>query len=175
MDAKERRTELLKLLQMDIKPMSANNIADRFGVSRQIIVGDIALLRAAGNDILATQSGYVLNKPGDGLSDDNDSYVLSCRHDKSQLEAELYAIVDNGGALLSVSVEHPIYGNLSQPLSIASRYDADTFLKKVAMSGAALMCSLTDGAHLHTIRCHSPEAYRRILATLREKNILYTK
>jgi transcriptional regulator of NAD metabolism len=176
MSAKDRREQLLKLLRMDIKPMSANNIAERCGVSRQIIVGDIALLRAAGNDILATQSGYILNKPGgEGGLADSDTYIIACRHDKGLLEAELYAIVDNGGTLVNVSVDHPMYGSITQPLDIHSRFDADTFLSKVAVTGASLLSALTGGAHLHTIRCANPEAYRRILSTLREKGILYTK
>ncbi len=176
MEAKERRDQLLKLLQMDIKPMSANNIAERFAVSRQIIVGDIALLRAAGNDILATQSGYILNKPdAAGEEPDSDSYIIASHHDKGLLEAELYAIVDNGGIVVNVSVDHPMYGSITQPLDIRSRYDADTFLSKVAVTGANLLSALTGGAHLHTIRCANPDAYRRILSTLREKGILYTK
>lgn len=172
MSAKRRREELLKLLQMDIKPMSAGNIAEHFEVSRQIIVGDVALLRAAGHDIVATQSGYILNKR-DADGGDADTYILACRHDKVALEAELYTIVDNGGIIVNVSVDHPLYGTILQPLDIRSRYDADAFLKKVTVSGGLLLCSLTDGAHLHTIRCADPEAYRRILAGLREKGILH--
>ncbi|MDL2293743.1 transcription repressor NadR [Ruminococcaceae bacterium OttesenSCG-928-D13] len=176
METKQRREELLKLLQMDIKPMSANNIAERFGVSRQIIVGDIALLRAAGHDILATQSGYILNKSDQEDEDaDKDSYILACRHDKGLLEAELYTIVDNGGILVNVSVDHPMFGSIVQPLDIRSRFDADAFLSKVAVTGASLLSSLADGAHLHTIRCANPDAYRRILSGLRELGILYTK
>ncbi len=176
MDAKVRREELLKLLQMDIKPMSASNIAERFDVSRQIIVGDIALLRAAGHDILATQSGYILNKKAEEDQDmDADTYILACRHDKGQLQAELYTIVDNGGQLLSVTVDHALFGSITQPLNITSRYEADAFINKVAVTGASLLSGLTDGAHLHTIRCVNPDAYRRILAGLRELGILYTK
>ncbi len=175
MDAAQRRKELLKLLNMDMKPMSANNIAERFGVSRQIIVGDVALLRAAGHDIIATQRGYVLNRQNEEDADAADSYIIACRHDKGLLEAELYTIVDNGGVVRNVSVDHPLYGTLTQELEIGSRFEADAFLNKVAVSGASLLCSLTDGAHLHTIRCANPEAYRRILTRLREQGILYTR
>lgn len=176
MDAKQRRAELLRMLQMDIKAMSATNIGEKFGVSRQIIVGDIALLRAAGHDIVATQSGYILAKKtvADERADE-DSYILACRHDKTMLENELHTIVDNGGILVGISIDHPLYGNISLPMDIRSRYDADAFISKVAMTGSALLSSLTDGAHLHTIRCNTPEAYRRILAGLREAGILYTK
>ncbi len=176
MEAKKRREELLKLLQMDIKPMSASNIAERFGVSRQIIVGDVALLRAAGQDIVATQSGYILNRPkGEGADVDSDTYILACKHDKAFLEEELYAIVDNGGVLLNVSVDHVLYGSITKQLNISSRFEADEFVKRVVVTGASLLCSMTDGAHLHTIRCADPEAYRRILTRLKDKGILYMK
>ncbi len=175
MEAGKRREELLKLLLMDIKPMSANTIADHFGVSRQIIVGDVALLRASGHNILATQNGYILNKPqGDAQATDNDTYILACHHDKGQLEAELFAIVDHGGVLLNVSVDHPIFGGITQPMEIGSRFEANTLLNKIAVTGASLLCALTGGAHLHTIRCQSPDAYRRILESLKKQGILYT-
>lgn len=173
MEAKERRERLLQLLQMDIKPMSASNVAEHFNVSRQIIVGDVALLRAFGHNIIATQKGYVLEKPAEDA--DSNTYVLACRHDKALLEAELYTIVDNGGALVNVSVEHALYGTITRPLDIRSRYDADTFIKKVAVTGALLLGSLAGDAHLHTVRCPSPEAYRRILDSLRELGILYVQ
>ena len=173
MDAKKRREELLKLLRMDIKPMSATNIAERFAVSRQIIVGDVALLRAAGHDIVATQSGYVLNKTTE--PDETDTYIIACNHDKTALQNELYTVVDFGGTMVDVAVDHPVFGNITQELNIANRFDADNFLKQVALTGGKLLSALTDGAHLHTIRCQNPDAYRRILAQLREQEILYMK
>ncbi len=173
MDAKKRREELLKLLRMDIKPMSATNIAEHFGVSRQIIVGDVALLRAAGHDIVATQSGYVLNKSA--VLDEADTYIIACNHDKTALQNEIYTIVDFGGTMLDISIDHPIFGTVTQPLNIGNRFEADNFLKQVALTGSKLLSSLTDGAHLHTIRCQTPEAYRRILAQLRQQRILYMK
>lgn len=175
MEASERREEILKLLQMDIKPMSASNLAEHFGVSRQIIVGDIALLRASGTNIIATPRGYILNKNAAEGADPTDAYVIACRHDKSMLETELYTIIDNGGRFQNVSIDHPIYGTIAQPLDIRSRYDADQFVNQVAVSGASLLCDLTEDVHLHSIRCPDPEAYRRILVALKEKGILYTK
>ncbi len=175
MDTAERRAEILKLLQMDMKPMSASRLAERFSVSRQIIVGDVALLRASGVDVVSTARGYILNKTGGADELANDSYVIACRHDKGLLEAELYAIVDNGGILLNVMVDHPIYGAITEPLEIRSRYEADTFLKRVAVTGASLLCSVTDGVHMHTIRCPDAESYKRILVALKNEGVIYTK
>ena len=60
MRAEERRQAIRELLQNSKQPVSASVLAARFAVSRQIIVGDIALLRAAGADISATPRGYVI-------------------------------------------------------------------------------------------------------------------
>ncbi len=170
MGPKMRRAELLKLLQMDMKPMSAGNLAEHFEVSRQVIVGDISLLRAAGHDIVATQKGYLMENSGEDM--EVDTYILSCKHDKGQLEAELYTIVDNGGVVVNVSVEHKLYGTITQDLNIRSRFDVDEFLNKVAINDVKLLSSLTDDEHMHTIRCSNPQAYRRILARLQELRIL---
>ena len=60
MRAEERRQAVLELIEQSEKPVSASSLASRFSVSRQIIVGDIALLRAAGAEISATPRGYVI-------------------------------------------------------------------------------------------------------------------
>ena len=59
-DGEARRKEILHTLANEEKPVSASKFASRFQVSRQIIVGDIALLRASGATIIATARGYVL-------------------------------------------------------------------------------------------------------------------
>lgn len=172
METNERRAQVLLALQNAAKPISASTLAEQFEVSRQIIVGDIALLRAGGSNILATARGYLLQEAADGSSD---GYVIACCHDKGGLSTELYCIVDNGATIENVSIDHPIYGSVSIPLSLKSRYDVDAYLKKVAVGNANLLCSLTDGVHLHTVNCPDSEAYRRILMALREKGILYIK
>ncbi len=168
MPASQRREEILSLLKENRgKVLSAGTIASRFHVSRQIIVGDIALLRAGGADIVATARGYLLQGGGDGLV-----RVISCRHDESQLCEELYVIVDNGGAVLDISVEHPVYGVISAPLRIFSRYDADELQRMLSLHHAAPLLSLGDGTHSHTISCLNEDSYRRICAALRKKKIL---
>ncbi len=174
MDAKQRREEMLRLLKMGMKPLSATRLGEHFHVSRQIVVGDIALLRAAGEAIVATSRGYVMSKSPEEDAASADSYVLACLHDKSMLETELFIVVDNGGRFLNVSVEHRIYGTISCDLDIGSRYEANAFLKDVATSGAPLLCALADGVHFHTIHCPSEEVYRRILSALKEKGLLYS-
>ena len=66
LNAKERRQAILEQLKRAEKPVSATALARQYGVSRQIIVGDVALLRAGGEPISATPRGYVLDREGDG-------------------------------------------------------------------------------------------------------------
>ncbi len=173
MDAAQRRQGILEILKQSAQPVSASTIANRFAVSRQIIVGDIALLRASNIAISATPRGYILND-NNGSTDDI-VRTIACRHSRDNLAEELYTIVDNGCGLIDVIVEHAVYGQISGQLHIFSRYDADCFLKKLAKDHASPLCDLTGGVHLHTISCQSEEAYERVLSQLDEKGILFGK
>lgn len=173
MDAPERRKGILEILKQNTQPVTAGSIARRFHVSRQVIVGDIALLRAANVSVSATPRGYIL----DGTKGEEPGIVhtIACRHGREGLKEELYTIVDNGCGLIDVIVEHAVYGQISGQLHIFSRYDADCFLKKITRNHASPLCDLTGGIHLHTISCRSEEAYRRVLSALKEKGILFEK
>ena len=174
MDAAQRREEIRKILGRSREPVSAATIASEVHVSRQIVVGDIALLRAGGADIQATPRGYILQTQGEKAADGL-TYTIACRHNRENLAEELYAVVDNGGRLLDVIVEHPVYGQLTGKLHIFSRFDADAFMEKLAENNASILCDITDNVHLHTIVCRSEEDYRRILSVLEEKGILFQK
>ena len=141
MHAEERRETILKLLRQSAQPVSASTLAGQLSVSRQIIVGDIALLRAGGADILATPRGYCLqNAAAAGLT-----RRVAVRHD-------------------------PLYGQLTGPLQLSSRYDVAQF---IARSHTAQPLSvLTGGIHLHTLLCPSEDAYRRELDALRQAGFL---
>jgi len=173
MDAAQRREGILEILKENSQPVSANVIASRFAVSRQIIVGDIALLRAANIAISATPRGYILiDRNGDT---DKIMRTIACRHNRDNLAEELYTIVDNGCGLIDVIVEHSIYGQISGQLHIFSRYDADCFLEKLKKDHAIPLSDLTGGVHLHTISCSSENAYERVLSELKAKGILFEK
>lgn len=173
MDAKERRNEILARLKHANGPISASVLAQQLSVSRQIIVGDVAILRAAGIRISATPRGYILDDsarafPYEGL--------LACRHTPQQLQEELYSVVDYGGFVIDVTIEHPIYGQLSGPLNLGSRYDVDLFLKKVREAENARPLSvLTDGVHLHRIGCKDRETFMLITKVLSEKGIIFSQ
>ena len=168
MRAEERRQAIMDILNRSGHPVSAASLARQFSVSRQIIVGDIALLRAAGADISATPRGYVAHQPSPaGLV-----RQMACRHDSQGMEAELNAMVDQGCTVLDVIVEHPIYGQLTGPLQISSRYDVAQFIARCAQADARPLSDLTGGIHLHTLSCPDEAAFRRVREALQDMGIL---
>ncbi len=165
MKAEERRKRIRQTLT-EQQPISAAALARQFSVSRQLIVGDIALLRAAGMDIVATPRGYKLGEHSGLLR------AVACVHeDEAGLERELLAMVDNGCTVMDVVVEHPLYGEISGQLSLSSRYDVQQFMEK--SRNAAPLSSLTGGIHIHNLRCPDEAAYQRVCQALRELGILY--
>ena len=166
MDAERRRRAIRTMLEGAEGPVSAAALAREFSVSRQIIVGDVALLRAGGLEVTATPRGYVLPRPAAGVV-----HTLACRHGEREMEEELNAIVDQGCTVVDVIVYHPIYGQLTGPLQLSSRYDVSRFIAR--SRHAAPLSLLTNGIHLHTVACPDEAAFRRTRAVLREKGILW--
>jgi len=165
MQAKARREAILKTLRQASQPVSAGALAADYSVSRQVIVGDIALLRAAGEDISATPRGYVIRQEKAGVL-----RKVACRHGSAGMEAELNTIVDNGCTVVDVIVEHPIYGQLTGPLELSSRYDVSLFIRRSAETRPLSL--LTEGIHLHTISCPNEEAFARCVEQLRAQGVL---
>lgn len=166
---KDRKEMILARLSDCDQPISASAFAKELGVSRQIIVGDIALLRALGSDIVATPRGYILESSSSG------KYTIACRHSKEQLLDELYAVVDSGCGFIDVIVEHGIYGQIVGQLHIFSRSDADNFVAKMADQKAEPLCTITGDLHLHTLSCPSAEHFEAAKDKLREKGYLVEK
>lgn len=163
----QRRVEVARVLEKAERPVSAAALARQFSVSRQIIVGDIALLRAGGAHILATPRGYVLERRQDGVE-----HTVACMHTPEQMEAELTAVVDAGGEVVDVIVEHPVYGQLTGILGVRSRYDVGEFIRRVEEHGARPLSDLTGGIHLHTIRCRDEKSFQRIRNALVKVGVL---
>ena len=93
MNTVQRRTEILKLLQQEEKPVAARAMASQFGVSRQVIVQDMAVIRASTPGILSTTRGYVLQQDKDIAC----TREFKVRHGQEQAAEELNLIVDCGG------------------------------------------------------------------------------
>lgn len=169
MNAAQRRETILTRLGAADQPVSASALAAALGVSRQIVVGDVALLRAGGAQIDATPRGYQLHPTSRDYMG-----IVACAHKTAeQMRCELYTVVDNGGVVVDVAVENPLYGELRGNLNIASRYDADNFVSQAAAAPEGLLSRMTGGVHLHTIRCADEAVFHRIEAALKEKGILY--
>ena len=167
MRSEERRKAILEELRKSPAELSASTLAAKFDVSRQIIVGDVALLRSAGETITATPRGYLLGRERGGLT-----RQIAVRHFSDALEAELNAFVDQGCTVLDVIVEHPLYGQLTGALQISNRYEVQQFLQRCEMAEAHPLSRLTDGIHLHTLSCPDEDAYERVNAALRALGIL---
>ena len=167
MDAASRRQAILDRLRTADRPVSASALAGDLNVSRQIIVGDIALLRAGGAEISATPRGYVLPRATDGIT-----RTIACRHTLAQTGQELDILVDNGCTVLDVIVEHPVYGQLTGPLHISSRYEVSQFVSRCREQSAAPLSMLTGGIHLHTLRCPDAAACERACAALKAAGLL---
>mgnify|MGYP005886731829 CR=1 FL=1 len=167
MTAAQRRSAIYDQLTAAQTPISATALAQQFSVTRQVVVGDIALLRAEGHSITATPRGYMI--PAEtGLR-----RTIACHHSGEDTQKELFAMVDCGCTVVDVIVEHPVYGQLTAPLALSSRYDVEQFIHRMKTSHAQPISALTGGVHLHTLRCPDEETFQRIEAALREKGILY--
>ena len=170
MDTENRRYQILKLLENQHKPVSGTVLSKLFGVSRQVIVQDIALLRAENKEILSTNKGYVLFKPVE--EDGSKKRVFRVTHSMENMEDELNCIVDNGGYVLDVLVDHDLYGQISGPLNLSNRADVAEFIQRVKVSKSKPLKVLTDEIHYHTVEAKSVEILDRIEKNLDEMGML---
>lgn len=171
MNAAQRRETILERLSRAETPVSASALAAQLGVSRQIVVGDVALLRAGGAQIDATPRGYQLHPAEKGCTG-----ILACVHrTEDEMRTELYTVVDQGGVVMDVAVENSLYGELRGNLNLASRYDVDNFIQQAKNAPESLLSRMTGGVHLHTLHCPDAESFQRIKKALDEKGLLYRK
>ena len=167
MEGQMRRDTIIKMLGEKGKPLSGTELAKELGVSRQVIVQDIALLRAVNKNILSTNKGYVLYDPSEEIQKARRTIAVS--HSDEQTQDELYTIVDFGGKVLDVVIEHDIYGQITVDLILKSRQDVDEFIAKVAKSKAKPLKTLTGNKHFHTVEADSEQLLDIIEEKLREK------
>ncbi|WFR57573.1 transcription repressor NadR [Anaerocolumna sp. AGMB13025] len=168
MEGQERREKLIELLQTAKEPISGTELAKKLLVSRQVIVQDIALLRATNKNILSTTKGYMIYFQ-------EKQKVNRCflvKHSTEEIEDELCTIVDNGGKVLDVIVAHDLYGEIAADLIIKNRQDVYDFVKKVKLRNTVPLKELTDGVHLHTVEADSEDILDNIEKALREKRYL---
>ncbi len=171
MTQEERRAQILTLLQDTATPLTGSYLSSVLGVTRQIIVGDVAVLRASGEQSVATPRGYFIYQP---KSQSVHSSTIAVRHggDSETLAHELNLIVDLGGTVLDVTVEHPLYGELTANLQLASRADVAQFIERQQELQAEPLLVLTDGYHLHHIEAPTGEVMATIRGGLRQAGYL---
>lgn len=168
MEGQERREKILELLQTQKEPVAGSQLAKQFGVSRQIIVQDIALLRASNRDILSTARGYLLFHSTSKTA----TRCFSVYHNTAEIETELCAIVDHGGRVLDVIVTHPIYGTISADLLINTHKEAQDFAASVERGKTVPLKELTNSHHFHTVEADSEAQLDEIENVLRQLGFL---
>lgn len=166
MTGAERRKQILSLMRESSKPLSGSALGSATGVSRQVVVQDIALLRTEGHSIVATARGYLLDEPR------HLTRSFKVCHNTEQTEEELTTIVDLGGCILDVMVNHRIYGKMSAPLNIKNRRDVQVFMNNLRTGKSTPLLNVTSGYHFHQVAADSEEILDEIEAALREKNFL---
>ncbi len=170
LDGTARRTAILVYLERQSGPVTGSELARQFGVSRQLIVQDIALLRAENRNILSTNKGYVLFHPQEKQK--GCTAVITVNHTLDQALDEMLSVVDYGGSILDVFIDHELYGQIRSSLMINDADDAREFFHKLSQSGAQLLKEFTEGSHYHTISAPSEKTLDLIRDELREKGIL---
>ena len=160
MTGSKRREELINTIKSSTSPISGKTLAQLYDVSRQVIVQDIALLRTAGYDIISTNRGYILNAP----------------HTITRVfKDELYSIVDLGGTVVNVMVNHRVYGHMEAPLGISSRLKVKAFIDDIKNGKSSPLKNITSNYHYHTVEADSEKTLDLIEKTLEEKGYLITE
>ena len=156
MKAHERRTAIVNLLLSSTEAVSGGKLSKEFGVSRQIIVQDITVLKGSGYDILSTHNGYIIQKSP--LKE----RVFKLHHTTQQTEDELNVIVELGGTVVDVFVWHKVYGKVAAPLNIFSSLQVKQFIEGVRTGKSTELMNITGGYHYHTVRAESDEVLDKI-------------
>ena len=163
----DRRTELLRILREANHAITGSQLSSRLGVSRQAIVTDVAILRAAGEDIVGSTRGYRMNDATGGLT-----AVIGCSHPPNRGREEFEILIDRGITVLDVSVDHSIFGTLRAPILIETRGDIDRYSERIIKAGEMPLSVITRGVHAHTVRARNIDALEAAKRELSERGIL---
>lgn len=161
----DRKECILEKLKKSKDAISASSLGKELSVSRQVIVNDIALLRAFGHKIIATPRGYIIEK------EITEKYIIACRHNEHQIQEELNTIIECGCGVIDVIINHEIYGEFSANLHIYSKSDIENFINKSKTAKTKPLCSITNDYHFHTLTCPTKEHFNQVKQKL--KGICY--
>ena len=166
MKAIDRRKAIANRLLSASEAITGSTLSEEFGVSRQIIVQDITMLKGSGYDIISTHNGYIMQKSP--LKE----RVLKLHHTTEQTEDELSLIVGLGGTVVDVFVWHKVYGKMEAKLNIFSSLQVKQFIEGVRTGKSSELMNITGGYHYHTIRAESEEILDRIENVLKERGYI---
>lgn len=162
----ERRQAIFEYLKNQSIPVSGNVLSKKYGVSRQVIVQDIALLRAKGYDIISTSTGYLLT----GVSGLTKKFKVC--YTSEQMKDEMYTIVDYGGTIQSIIVESSVYGTLISEVHISSRLKVNDLLNSIQSTGCNILESIADRAVYQIIEAKNNEVLNKIEDILKCKKYI---
>lgn len=163
----ERRKAILQLLEHANHPIAARTLANQFSVSRQVIVQDMAVIRAGQPNIISTTRGYVLQSPTTAYKQE-----FKVRHMPERTEEELTLIIDLGGTVTNVSISHRVYGRLTAEMDLHSRQDIREFLTAFEGSSSSMLSTTTNGYHYHLVEAPTPERLEAIRQALDDAGFL---
>ena len=166
MKAAERRNAIANLLLSGDEAITGSTLSEIFGVSRQIIVQDISILKGTGYEILSTHNGYIIQKSP--LKE----RVFKVHHTTDQTEDELNLIVGLGGIVVDVFVWHKVYGKVVAPLNISSPLHVKQFIEGVRTGKSSELMNITGGYHYHTVRGETEEVLNRIESSLEARGYI---
>ena len=164
-----RRKQLLTLLKESSSAINGQQLADHFHVTRQIIVQDIAILRADGEEIISTNRGYIHSGSKESKQMQR---LFKVKHSVNDIEEELAAIIDNGGRVKTVLVDHPVYGEIQTLLKMTCRRDIYDFMKQVDETEFRPLSEITDGVHYHLVEADTKQDLDEIEKALRKLGFL---
>lgn len=166
----ERRNLLLQLLKESNAPITGSDLAAQTNVSRQVIVGDITLLKAKNEPIIATSQGYLYLRQSSNSPEIE--RTIACKHTPEETEKELNLLVDHGVTVKDVKIEHAVYGDLTASIMVSNRQEVLQFIEKVNSTNASFLSELTGGYHLHTISAANKNALDQAEKALKAEGIL---
>lgn len=156
----------MSLLGNAESPIPAGVISERFAVSRQVIVQDIAILRANGYGVISTNRGYVLG------GKKRAERVFKCRHNLEGIVDEGYLIISLGGKIEDVFVHHRVYGRIAARLDLITTTHVEELYRSLVSGASKPLMSVTDGYHYHTVSAGTEAQLDGIEQALRDGGFL---
>ena len=166
MTGSDRRKQIVDQIRNSTTPVAGKVLAAAYDVSRQVIVQDIALIRAAGYEIISTNRGYILNQPKTVCR------IFKVQHTDEQLEEEMNTIVDLGGCVDNVMIHHRVYGKMDAELALSSRRKVGAFMEDIRSGKSSPLKNITSNYHYHKVSADSEETLDLIEQELRKKGFL---